>query len=172
MAGADGQNPTERILIMTVTTPGEKARKGLMATVSVAALAGLTACGGGSAEAYCDTLQEHVAHLSGLDASNPETMMGDGMEGIMAMMEEAGSDVPEEIASEHATVQEMFEEFSSIDFEALMDVEALMEMDQDEMAEMEAEFQALEERFEGAEADGERWGEWVEENCDIEDPVS
>lgn len=157
---------------MTVTTLREKARRGLAATVAVAALAGLTACGSDSTEAYCDTLQEHVAHLSGLDASNPEAMMGEGMDGIMAMMEEAESDVPDEIASEHATVQEMFAEFSSIDFEALMDVEALMEMDDAEMEEMEAEFQALEERFEGAEADGERWGEWVEENCDIEDPVS
>lgn len=157
---------------MTASHPTARARRSLVAAASVAALAGLTACGGGSAETYCDTLEEHAAHLSGLDTNNPETMMGDGVDGIVAMMEEAEGDAPDEIAAEHATVKDMFEEFSRLDFAALMDIEALMEMDEEELGQMEAEFEALEERFEAAGDDGERWGEWVEEHCEIQDPLN
>lgn len=157
---------------MSGSTPAQKRHKGLLATASIAALMGITACGGGGDEAaYCDTLQDHVDELAGIDTDNPETLFAEGMDGMVSMMEDSSSDVPEEIADEHASVQEIFQEINNIDLEAMMDMENLMDMDEDEIAEMEAEFEAIENRFEELEEDGERWGEWVEENCEIADPL-
>src|SRR5699024_7015536 len=117
------------------------------ASASVAAVLGLSACGGGDAAAYCDSLQSHADELADLDTDNPQAAFSEGMDGMVTMMEESGSDAPEEISEEHAAVQEILEELNNIDLEAMMDVESMMEMDQDEVAEMEAEIESMEQRF-------------------------
>lgn len=147
-------------------------QKAGLVPAAFAAVFALSACGGGSAEAYCSTIEESVDELASLDDSDPQAIMGEGMDGIVAMLEDSASDAPDEIAEEHASVQEAFEEINNLDFAALLDPEALAEMDQDEMAEMEAEVDALEERFAGIEEDGDAWGSWIEENCEIQDPMS
>ena len=109
--------------------------------------------------------------LASLDDSDPQAIMGEGMDGIATMLEDSASDAPDEIAEEHASVQEAFEEINNLDFAAMLDPEALAEMDEDEMAEMEDEMAALDEQFAGLEEDGEAWGSWIEENCEIQDPM-
>src|SRR5699024_776627 len=157
---------------MTASALTHKRRKGLLASASVAAVLGLSACGGGDAAAYCDSLQRHADELADLATANPQAPYCAARDGKVTMMAEAGSDVPEETSEEHAAVQEILEELNSIDLEAMMDVESMMEMDQDEGAEMEAEIESMEQRFQELEEDGQRWGDWVDENCDIEDPLN
>lgn len=153
-------------------TTRSRGRKFGLASAGFAAVFALSACGGGSAEAYCSTIEDSVGELSSLDDGDPQAIMGEGMEGLVSMLQDSASDVPDEIADEHASVQEVFEEINNLDLAAMLDPEALMEMDEDEVAEMEAEVAELEETFDGVEQDGEAWGSWIEQNCDVPDPMS
>lgn len=151
---------------MTLSTSTMTTRTGL-AAASVAVLLGVTACSGGDADAYCDTLEASAQELAALDdASNPNAFE-EAIDGLVAMMHDAESDAPEEVAEEHAAVQSAFEDLQEMDFAQLMDVESLMSMDEEEQAELEAEFAEMEERFADMDEYGERWGEWVEENCEV-----
>ncbi|WP_300344217.1 hypothetical protein [Nesterenkonia sp.] len=152
-----------------MSTPKLPAPKSFAAAASAAALLGLTACGGNDAQAYCDTLESHSEQLAALDDSDPAAMFGEAMDGVVSMLEDSASDVPEEIAEEHAAVQEALTGLQDVDMAALMDVESLMEMDEDEAAELESQVADLEQQFAEMEEQGQRWGDWVEENCDVEE---
>lgn len=158
-------------LIMSDRTLRNNLRKAGFASAAFAAVAALSACGGGSAEAYCSTIEDSVDELASFDDSDPQAIMGDGMDGIVTMLEDSAGEAPEEISDEHSSVQEIFEEISNLDMGALLDPEALLEMSEDEMAELETEAAALEERFAELEDDGQAWGSWIEENCEVQDPI-
>lgn len=151
---------------MTLSTSTMTTRTGL-AAASVAVLLGVTACSGGDADAYCDTLEASAQELAALDDANNPNAFEEAIDGLVAMMHDAESDAPEEVAEEHAAVQSAFEDLQEMDFAQLMDVESLMSMDEEEQAELEAEFAEMEERFADMDEYGERWGEWVEENCEV-----
>lgn len=151
---------------MTLSTSTMTTRTGL-AAASVAVLLGVAACSGGDADAYCDTLEASAQELAALDDANNPNAFEEAIDGLVAMMHDAESDAPEEVAEEHAAVQSAFEDLQEMDFAQLMDVESLMSMDEEEQAELEAEFAEMEERFADMDEYGERWGEWVEENCEV-----
>ncbi|WP_150460789.1 PCRF domain-containing protein [Nesterenkonia ebinurensis] len=142
--------------------------KTLGGAAGVLGLLTVTACGGGDAESYCNTLEEHASALQALESDDPQAVINDGFEGVVEMLQDAESDVPDEIAEEHAAVQSAVEELATLDLEALFDMESMMEMDPEELQALEAEFEQLEERFNDMEDQGEAWADWVEENCDIE----
>lgn len=149
--------------------PSAKTTRAGLAATSVAVLLGLTACSGGDAQAYCDTLESSAQELAALDNADNPNAFGDAMDGLVNMMQEAESDAPEDISEEHAQVQSAFEDLQEIDLAQLMDIESMMAMDEEEQAALEAEFAEMEERFADMEEHGERWGEWVEENCEVAD---
>lgn len=157
--------------MMSDTTLRNSLRKGGLVATGFAAVFALSACQGGSAEAYCSTIEDSVAELANLDDSNPQSIMGEGLDGIVTMLDDSAGDVPDEIAEEHASVQGAFEEISSLDLAAMLDPQARADMGEDEVAQMEDDAAALEERFAGIEEDGEVWGSWIEENCEIQDPM-
>ena len=153
------------------STLRSSARKVGLASASLAAVFALSACGGGNAEAYCSTIEDAVGELDNLADSDPQEAMGEGMNSIVTMLDDSASDAPEEISDAHDSVQEGFETLNDLNMEALLDPEALMTMSEDERAELEDEAAAAEEKFEALEEDGETWGSWVEENCEVEEPL-
>lgn len=157
--------------MMTETTLRNSLRRGGLVSAGFVAVFALSACQGGSAEAYCSTIEDSVDELANLDDSDPQAIMGEGMDGIVAMLDDSAGDAPDEIAEEHASVQGAFEEISNLDLAAMLDPEARADMGEDEVAQMEDDVAALEERFAGIEEDGEVWGSWIEENCEIQDPM-
>lgn len=146
-------------------------RRGSALTAGTAtALLALTSCGGGGGDvdAFCDVLEDNVRTLeSALDTNDPAEIMGEGMDAIASMFSDAADAAPEEIQEESETLSEAFNEINNMD----IDLESMASMSPEEMAELEAQAEDLQERFSDIDTVAMEWGEYVDENCDIEEPA-